>query len=213
MSSDALAGDRRRQPSSSTRAGQLGGLGREHDQRVADTGERRNALDQLDPAQVVAAQDVALARAPALGGEQVSLGHVATSTMFVSAVHDRGEPAAQVVADHAALEVSPGWLRSTAGAEDVGGVDDDDLDAQPRARRERLGLALVLRVRVGEPEPAPAIDVVLVPGAVAAGAGPMPATLEVSTTRRTPSAAAASTTSRGASAFTCQTRSAGREPT
>ena len=41
----------------------------------------------------------------------------------------------------------------------------------------------------------------------------MPATLEVTTTRRTPSAAAASTAMRGDSAFTCQTRSAGCEPT
>ena len=41
----------------------------------------------------------------------------------------------------------------------------------------------------------------------------MPATLEVTTTRRTPSAAAASTAIRGDSAFTCQTCSAGCEPT
>ena len=41
----------------------------------------------------------------------------------------------------------------------------------------------------------------------------MPATLDVTTTRRTSSAAAASTAIRGDSALTCQTRSAGREPT
>ena len=41
----------------------------------------------------------------------------------------------------------------------------------------------------------------------------MPATLEVTTTRRTSSAAAASTASRGPSAFSSQTRSAGWEPT
>ena len=41
----------------------------------------------------------------------------------------------------------------------------------------------------------------------------MPATLEVTTTRRTSSAAAASTAMRGDSALTCQTRSAGWEPT
>ena len=38
------------------------------------------------------------------------------------------------------------------------------------------------------------------------GAGPIPATLEVTTTRRTSSAAAASTAMRGDSAFTSQTR-------
>jgi hypothetical protein len=41
----------------------------------------------------------------------------------------------------------------------------------------------------------------------------MPATLDVTTTRRTPSAAAASTAMRGDSAFTRQTRSDGCEPT
>ena len=41
----------------------------------------------------------------------------------------------------------------------------------------------------------------------------MPPTLEVTTTRGTPSAAAASTAMRGPSALTCHTRSGGLEPT
>ena len=44
-------------------------------------------------------------------------------------------------------------------------------------------------------------------------AGPMAATLDVTTTRGTISAAAASTTRRGVSAFICQSRSRGWDPT
>ena len=96
-----------------------------------------------------------------------------TSTTLVVGVHHRGQPAAQVVADHAGGGLA--GLRAIDGApKHVGRVDDHHLDAQPGARRERLRLALVLGVRVGEAEPAAAVDVLLGAGAVAAARGRCP---------------------------------------
>ena len=52
-------------------------LGRQHHQRVVNARQLGHALEQLDPARVVAAEHVALARPPPLGREQVPLGDVA----------------------------------------------------------------------------------------------------------------------------------------
>ena len=135
-----------------------------------------------------------------------------TSTMFVSPSTTAGQPPAQVVADHA----RGGLARLRAvdrRAEDVGGVDDDDLDAQPRAGRQRLRLALVLGVGVGQAEPAAAVDVrprsrprPAAPGRCRPRSRSRPRAAPPRPRRPRRRSAAPS-------ALTCQTRSAGREPT
>ena len=147
-------------------------VARDHDDRVTHAGQLGHELDQVDPPDVLAAEDVALARLAALRREQVTLGHVLDVHDVRGAVDDRGHPAADVVADDPRGGLA--GLGAVHGhAQHVRRVDDHDVDPAPRPRRERLGLAFVLRVDVGHPEPAAAIDVVLASGA-AVGSGARP---------------------------------------
>ncbi len=147
-------------PAASAARRERPGLARQHQQRVAHAGQLGHALEQLDPGEVVPAEHVALARPAALGRQHVALGHVAHVHHVGLAVHEGGQPPAQVAPDHARGGL-PGRAAVHRHAEDVGRVHDHHLDAVPGAGRERLRLALVLGVRIGEPEPAAAIEVVL----------------------------------------------------
>jgi hypothetical protein len=109
-------------------------------------------LDQLGPAQVHAAEDVALAGLALVGGEHVAVRGVLDVGEVHRGVDHARQAAAQVVADRARRGLA-GLLAVDRDAEQVGGVDDHDLDPVPLAGGERGQLALVLGVGVGEPEP------------------------------------------------------------
>ena len=119
-----------------------------------------HTLDQIDPANVVAPEDVALARLAPLGGQQMTGGDVLDVHDVGGAVDDRGQPAAQVVADDPRGRLAR-LVSVHRHAEHVGGVHHDDLDPAAGPGRERLGLAFVLRVHICEAEPSAPVDVVL----------------------------------------------------
>ena len=123
------------------------------DQRVPHARELGHPLEQLDPPDVVAAEHVPLPRLAAVRGRQMAGGDVPHVDDVRLAVHDRGQTAAHVVADHSGRGLArPGAV--DGHAEHVGGVHDDDLDPEPRAGRDCLRLTLVLCVHVGHAEPA-----------------------------------------------------------
>jgi len=125
---------------------------RQHHDRVAHAGQLRDAIDELGPTDVDAAENVTLAGFAVVGGEELAGGDV----LDVDEVHRRvqhpGQAAAEVVADRPRRGLAR--LRTVDRyAEHVRRVDDDELDAMALGRFERGALARVLGVRIRQAEP------------------------------------------------------------
>src|SRR5205085_8995265 len=118
---------------------------RERDDRIADAGQLRDAVDQLWPGEILPAEDVTLPGLPALGGEQVTRRDILDVDEVHRSVDHAGKAAAQVVADGARRglpRLGPIYWHP----QHVCGVDDDQLDLVPCGGLASSTLAGVLRV-------------------------------------------------------------------